>query len=227
MRHSKPVAAQPAPEERSERQATDNGEADGVLVARARDGDRRATDQLVRRYQDRAFAVAYRMSFHDREEALDLTQEAFVSALRNLKNFRGQSSFYTWFYRILVNTCLDARRRKIRWRRLFSLRRSSPGPEDPEAIPLDRHPAPEESGNPVRSLQARELHRSLQEAMKMLTDRQRMAFQLKVYEEMTIGEIARAMQLAEGSVKSHLFRATRILREALADWADDSQGEKP
>jgi RNA polymerase sigma-70 factor (ECF subfamily) len=52
-----------------------------------------------------------------------------------------------------------------------------------------------------------------------------MAFQLKVYEEMTIGEIARAMDLAEGSVKSHLFRATRILREALADWADDRRGE--
>lgn len=202
-------------------------EQDTVLVTRARDGDRWAAEQLVRRYQDRAFAVAYRMSARDREEALDLTQEAFLSALRNLKNFRGQSSFYTWFYRILVNTCLDARRRKLRWRRLFTRRRSSSQPEANDSRQPQLQADPDTvRDNPADTVQARQLNRRLQKAMKGLTDRQRTAFQLKVYEEMTIGEIAQVMKLAEGSVKSHLFRATRVLREALADWADDRQGEK-
>jgi len=225
MRPSKSAAAKPSSGERADRQAVDPGEPDAVLVARAREGDRWATDQLVRRYQDRAFAVACRMCAHDREEAKDLTQEAFLSALRNLKSFRGHSSFYTWFYRILVNTCLDARRRKIRWRRLFPLRRSKSESEGADDRRPEDGPDPDEAGNPVNTVQARELHRNLRKAMRRLTDRQRMAFQLKVYEEMTIGEIAQAMKLAEGSVKSHLFRATRVLREALADWADDSQGE--
>jgi RNA polymerase sigma-70 factor (ECF subfamily) len=226
MRQSKPVKAKPIPIDRSERRPDESDKNERVLVIQARDGDRRATEQLVRRYQDRAFAVAYRMCAQDREEALELTQEAFLAALRNLKNFQGKSSFYTWFYRILVNTCLDARRRKIRWKRLFPLRRTSPQSEETDSQAPDQQPDPEDTGNPDKNLQARELHRNLQKAMELLTDRQRMAFQLKVYEEMTIGEIARAMDLAEGSVKSHLFRATRILREALADWADDRQGEK-
>lgn len=225
MRPLKSAQAKSRPEARSNRRTPDAVENEHVLVARARDGDRWAADQLVRRYQDRAFAVAYRMCSSDREEALDLTQDAFFAALRNLKHFRAQSSFYTWFYRILVNTCLDARRRKIRWRRLFTRRRPSRQSDETDPSEPDRQPDPGERGNPGSTVQTRELHRNLQRAMELLTDRQRMAFQLKVYEEMTIGEIAQAMNLAEGSVKSHLFRATRVLREALADWADDRQGE--
>lgn len=188
------------------------------LVQRLKNGDRQASEQLIRRYQDKAFATAFRMMSGDREEALDLTQEAFLTALRNIDKFEGKSSFYTWFYRILVNTCLDALRRRKRRNRFFFTRRREPETTREPSDFLDNVADGKESANPVSMLDARELQRDIAEAMKNLSDRQRMIFELKVFEEMRIPEIAHTMSLAEGTVKSHLFRATRIMRDALADW---------
>ena len=93
---------------------------DEELVARAQAGDQRAIGELLDRYQQKAYAIAYNMCSGDSEEAQDLTQEAFLRAIRNIKKFRKNSSFYTWFYRIVVNTCLDGIRRRRKRERLFS-----------------------------------------------------------------------------------------------------------
>ena len=195
-------------------------DAEAGLVERVKNGDRQASEVLIGRYQDRSFAIVLRMMAGDREKAMEITQEAFLTALRKIKTFEGQSSFFTWFYRILVNTCLDALRRRQRWRRLFLHRR--PSSEDPRGSsdPLEDLPSPEAGSNPGSALDARELQRHLQAAMTRLSDRQRMIFQLKVFEEMRISEIAQTMGLAEGTVKSHLFRATQIVRGELAEWAE-------
>jgi RNA polymerase sigma-70 factor (ECF subfamily) len=191
-----------------------------VLVDRARGGDWSASEELFRRYRDRAFAVAYRMSAGDREEALDLTQDAFLAAFRNLRKFEGKSSFYTWFYRILVNTCLDAyRKRKRRWR-LFGNRPSNPDHPERNSDDPERHADQNEASDPLSSVAARQLQQKAQQALALLSERQRMIFQLKVFEELSISEIAQSMGLAQGTVKSHLFRATRIMRNALAEWAE-------
>ena len=87
-------------------------EVDALLVERLKNGDRQASQELIQRYQEKAFAIAFRMLSGDREEALDLTQDAFLTALRKIDGFEGKSSFYTWFYRILINTCLDFLRRR-------------------------------------------------------------------------------------------------------------------
>lgn len=194
-------------------------EPDALLVERLKKGDRQASEELIRRYQEKAFAVAFRMLSGDREEALDLTQEAFLTALRSIDKFEGKSSFYTWFYRILVNTCLDSLRRRKRWRRLFFSRRPNEKDTRDPADTLAEVASQAPSTNPGAAVDAHELQRDLRGAMALLSDRQRMIFNLKVFEEMQIAEIARTMGLAEGTVKSHLFRATRIMRDALAEWS--------
>ena len=187
------------------------------LVRRACEGDWRASERLILRHQDRAFAVAFRMCDGDREKALELTQEAFLAALKNLKKFKQKSSFYTWFYRILVNTVLDERRRFQRRRKLFfswkpgGNAREDTGPADIESYPDAKAPA--------SAINAGELYGDIHNALKLLTNKQKMVFQLKAFEEMAISEIADVMGMAEGTVKSHLFRATRIMRDALSEWS--------
>src|SRR5207253_7503031 len=86
---------------------------DEELVALAQKGDHHAFEELVQRHQQKAFRIAFDFA-RDREEAKDLSQEAFLRAYTHLGNFDGRSGFYTWFYRILVNVCLDYKRRKKR-----------------------------------------------------------------------------------------------------------------
>jgi RNA polymerase sigma-70 factor (ECF subfamily) len=194
-------------------------EPDALLVERLKKGDRQASEELIRRYQEKAYAVAFRMLSGDREDALDLTQDAFLIALHKIDGFEGKSSFYTWFYRILINTCLDFLRRRKRWRRLLYFRRPNSKDTRESTETLAEVASSEPSANPGAAVDVRELQRDLRGALALLSDRQRMIFNLKVFEEMRIVEIARIMGLAEGTVKSHLFRATRIMRDALADWS--------
>lgn len=192
---------------------------DDTLVARAQDGDSTAFDDLVRRYQKKAYAIAYHMCSGDGEEARELTQEAFMRAFRSLNKFRGQSSFYTWFYRILINTCLDSRRRRSRWEKIFSFWRS----DRPEKANSDEisagYPDPRESSNPMAALTQKQLSKEINAALAALPENQRVVFQLKVLHGMRIREIAEIMGSAEGTVKSHLFRATQSMRDALQEWA--------
>ena len=91
-----------------------NSLTDDDLVRLAQDDDQEAMEELVQRYQKQAFSIAYHMGSGDLEEAKDHTQEAFLRAFKNIKRFKLKSSFYTWLYRIIINTCLDGRRRRQR-----------------------------------------------------------------------------------------------------------------
>ncbi|OQX24443.1 MAG: hypothetical protein BWK80_20820 [Desulfobacteraceae bacterium IS3] len=190
---------------------------DEILVSRAKEDDQRAVEELIRRYQQKAYSIAYRMC-GDAEEARDLTQEVFLRVFRELNTFKGKSSFYTWFYRILINACLDERRRRQRWKRIFfPWKREQSGTEDSDEA-FDNYPDMKESSDPDAMLDRSQLTEKVQKTLMNLPDRQRMVFQLKVFEEMSIPEIAGVMNLAEGTVKSHLFRATCFLRNALKEW---------
>jgi len=190
---------------------------DEQLASRAGQGDHWATEELVRRYQQKAYEIAYHMCSGDREEARDLTQEAFLRTFKNIRTFRGDASFYTWFYRIVVNTCLDAIRRRRLMNRVFFWRSGQWGEgEFPEEIG-------EGNGNemnPLTILSGKQMERKVREVLAALPDKQRLAFQFKVFHGMKIREIAQVLGTAEGTVKSHLFRATQSLREALRDWAE-------
>lgn len=192
---------------------------DEELVARIQEGDDWATEELVNRYQRKTYAIAYHMCSEDGEEAQDLTQEAFLRAFRSLGKFRGDSSFYTWFYRIVVNVCLDSRRRSRRWKLIFSpWRQAQRGKGSPGEVP-EEQPDMRDDINPVSALSGKQFAREIKKSLNSLPERQRLVFQLKVLHGMSIREIAQVIGTAEGTVKSHLFRATRFLREELKEWA--------
>lgn len=191
---------------------------DEELVIRAQKDDTWATEELVHRYRQKAYAIAYHTCFGDREEAQDLTQEAFLKVFKNLKKFRGKSSFYTWFYRIVVNACIDGMRRRRRRESLFSLRRWGEHRGESSQEGMEGHPEMEEALNPMEVLSGKQMAEKAQEALQSLSEKQRVVFQLKVLHEMRIPEISKVMKMAEGTVKSHLFRATQVLRDALKDW---------
>ena len=191
---------------------------DEELVTRAQDGEKWVTEELVSRYQQKAFSIAYHMCAEDSEEAQDLTQEAFLRAFRSLGKFRGDSKFYTWFYRILVNICLDKRRHRRRWQRVFVPWRPVKAEKNLSKNTPEEQSDMDPGNNPIKVLSRKQLSKDIRKSLKSLPEKQRTVFQLKVLDGMTIREIAEVLGAAEGTVKSHLFRATRFLREELKGW---------
>jgi RNA polymerase sigma-70 factor (ECF subfamily) len=194
---------------------------DEELVIRAQNDDPSAIEQLIRRYQRKVYAIAYQMCFADDEEAKDRVQEAFLQAFRSIKKFKAKSSFYTWLYRIVVNTCIDARRCSKRRSRVFSSWRFAKKEEKGSNAFLEDYPDHNENMNPLSALSHRQLERDVKNALKLLSEKQRIVFQLKVLQEMSIPEIAEIMNLAEGTVKTHLFRATQRVRNHLQQWIEN------
>jgi len=107
------------------------------IVRLAQEGNRWAIDELIRRYQRKVYGIAYHFASADKEDAKDLAQEAFFRVFRNIGKFNGRSSFHTWLYRVVVNTCVSAQKRRNRWRKLLipwhcenrSCKDPDPGPE--------------------------------------------------------------------------------------------------
>jgi RNA polymerase sigma-70 factor, ECF subfamily len=183
---------------------------DEELVALARTGDQGAFEALVERHKQKAYRIAFDFS-RDREEAKDLSQEAFLRAYTHLGNFDGRSAFYTWFYRILVNVCLDYKRRKQR----------TTLEEFNEAVETQMEPShpSQKPASPDQHVMATQLSRKVGAALEALPPRQRTAFILKNHQGLSIKEIAEMMQTAEGTVKVHLHRAVTALRQTLAEFA--------
>ena len=205
----------PSGSSRSDANATTNrsvslNPGDEELVALARRGDRRAFEELVDRHKQSAYHIAFDFA-RDREDAKDLSQDAFLKAFTHLKNFDGRSSFYTWFYRILVNLCLDYKRRQKR----------APADSFDETVENDMDPShrPERPRSPDQQVWARQFSLRVGQALDDLPPRQRTAFVLKNHQGLSIKEIAELMETAEGTVKVHLHRAVTALRERLAEFA--------
>ena len=191
---------------------------DQDLIAKVREQDRDALDELFSRYMRKAYAISFNLCSGDREKAQDLTQEALLKAVRNIDNFRGEASFSTWLYRIIYNTYLDSRKKYSRWLDVFSSWRWKPQKGEVDRGILEEPPDTNDYKNPLSVLQGKQLDNELQNALKELPDKQRIVFQFKVFNEMSIKEIANILNSAEGTVKSHLFRATKHLQKTLGDW---------
>jgi RNA polymerase sigma-70 factor, ECF subfamily len=183
---------------------------DEELVALARNGNHKAFEELVERHKQKAYRIAFDFS-RDREEAKDLSQEAFLRAYTHLGNFDGRSAFYTWFYRILVNICLDYKRRKQRTA-TEEFNETVENQLEPSHV-SQRPPAPDQLAL------AGQLSRKVSDALDALPPKQRTAFILKNNQGLSIKEIAEMMQTAEGTVKVHLHRAVTALRHSLAEFA--------
>jgi RNA polymerase sigma-70 factor (ECF subfamily) len=167
-------------------------------------------DAIVRRHQRRVHRFLL-MLLRDPDDADTLTQECFLRAYQNISGFRGESSLETWLLRIAANLARDhARNRKTSfWKRLLGLDDS----DDHGAA--QRTPSGEAS--PEQVLLAREDVRAVWEVANQLSQQQRAVFMLRFVEEMELSEIASALELQVGSVKTHLFRAVQTVRSKLRD----------
>ena len=167
-------------------------------------------DGIVRRHQRRVHRFLL-MLVRDAEEADNLTQECFLRAYQNFKNFRGESSLETWLLRIAANLARDhARSRKASfWKRLLGL----DGDDHEGAVEY----IPSGQASPEQILLAREDVRAVWEAANELSQQQRAVFLLRFVEDMELSEIASALDLQVGSVKTHLFRALQSVRSKLRD----------
>ena len=187
---------------------------DASLVQRTRQGDMRAFGLLVAKYQDRIFNMVLRMC-PQRAVAEELTQEAFLKALERLSQFRGQSKFYTWLFRIAANLTISHGRRAGRVR--FQ---SLDGPEEFEGSQADRLTAAQAAKRqpgPQEAAISAENKRRIARALDELDEEFRLVVILRDIEDMDYAEIATVTGLPVGTVKSRLHRARCALRDKLRD----------
>jgi RNA polymerase sigma-70 factor, ECF subfamily len=182
------------------------------LVRQAQAGDTGAFDQLVSRYRTRVFGMIYNM-VHNEQDAWDLAQDSFLKAWKSIARFRGQSSFYTWIYRIVMNVTIDSLRKKqIR----------GGGAEFDDAIQLKEiDPAsrtvPHADALPHERMEHKEIRSRIDAAIAQLSPEHRAVILMKEIEEMQYHEIAESLGCSIGTVMSRLFYARKKLQNLLRD----------
>jgi len=186
-------------------------DADAFLVEQFQAGDHRAFDVLVERHYKRIYELAYYF-VRDVEDAYDITQEVFLRVFHSLGNFKGDSSFYTWIYRIATNACVDYRRRKSR-RQGVELTDDVEQQEEAQSFILRERP-------PDSYALDRELDVVIRNAVAQLPEKQRQVFILRHYEQLSLQEIATVLGKGLGTIKAHLFHATRAMRRHLAPYVE-------
>ncbi len=183
-------------------------DSDWALVQRVQGGDVAAFDTLIRKYRERVLAVIYNMT-SNREDAADLTQDSFIKAFQSINRFQGQSSFFTWLYRIAVNSTLT-HLRKSRLRSFFSFEKIN---EDGKAAELiDK--LTDKSGV-ERELLVKELQEKLNEAMQKLSIKHRTVVTLFEIDGLSHEEIADVVGCSVGTVRSRLHYAKQLLQSEL------------
>ena len=185
---------------------------DKVLVARAKRNDIAAYEELVTRYQGKIYSLLYNMT-SNKEDAEDLVQEVFVKAHKSLKKFRGQSSFYTWVYRIAVNRAINFLKKR---------KRKSAMSLDDVDLGVERDPAYVEltsKESPVRDMGILELQDKLNKALMTLSEKHRTVVVLHDIQGVPHDEIAEMMGCSSGTVRSRLFYARQHLQRELSEFA--------
>ena len=190
---------------------------DLTLVKRVRGGDQRAFKLLVERYQRKVYAVALGM-LKDKEEAMDVSQEAFVKVYKYLDHFKGDASFYTWLYRITVNICIDIIRKRAG--------AGGEAVEFDETMPMDVSEAnigalgSRLGTNPQKSALRRELAEKIQEALATVPEKHRAILLLREVEGMSYEDLARTLDIPKGTVMSRLFHARAKVQKILSQYLE-------
>ncbi len=187
--------------------------ADQVLVARVQNGDKAAYDLLVLRYQHRIVNLVGRF-VRDPADAMDIAQEAFIRAYRALPSFRGDSAFYTWIYRIAVNTAKNHLASQAR-------RASEASVDIDDATQFATEGALRDEATPDRLLLRDEVHRTIVAALEDLPDELRTAITLRELDGMSYEDIAQAMDCPIGTVRSRIFRARDAINKRIAPLLKD------
>jgi RNA polymerase sigma-70 factor (ECF subfamily) len=194
-------------------------EIDQQLVERAQRGDKRAFELLVEKYQRKLARLLSRL-IRDPGEVEDVTQEAFIKAYRALPSFRGDSAFYTWLYRIGINTAKNY---------LVAMGRRAPTSTDVEAEEaegLDGGELLRDINSPESLLLTKEIGNTVNAAIEALPEELRSAIQLRELEGMSYEEIAKLMDCPIGTVRSRIFRAREAIAERLKPLLDDTKDKR-
>jgi RNA polymerase sigma-70 factor (ECF subfamily) len=192
-------------------QPSPEGPDDLELVHRSQAGDLAAYEELVRLYHGRIYGLIYGMT-SNREDAEDLVQEVFVKAWKALGNFRGQSGFYTWIYRIALNRTINFRKRRNR-RQTVSFDEF-----DPDIKTSESYREFSSKGSVLRKMSLSEFQEKMNAAMLKLSEKHRAVVTMHDVQGMAHAEIADVMDCSEGTVRSRLFYAHKQLQAELAEF---------
>jgi RNA polymerase sigma-70 factor (ECF subfamily) len=191
----------------AERARMSEAQVDQLLVERVQKGDKQAFDLLINKYQHRIISLVGRY-VSDHAEAMDVAQEAFIKAYRAIDRFRGDSAFYTWLYRIAINTAKN-------W---LVARKRRPPSSDIDAADAEQYDIEsrlKEQGTPENELLREEIKRTVFDTIAELPDDLRTAIMLREMEGMSYEEIAVTMDCPIGTVRSRIFRAREAIDEKL------------
>jgi len=193
--------------EEAERARMSEAQVDQLLVERVQKGDKQAFDLLINKYQHRIISLVARY-VSDQTEAQDVAQEAFIKAYRAIERFRGDSAFYTWLYRIAINTAKN-------W--LVARKRRPPATDidAADAEQYDMESRLKEQGTPENELMREEIKRTVFDTIADLPDDLRTAIMLREMEGMSYEDIAITMDCPIGTVRSRIFRAREAIDEKL------------
>ncbi|OPY58815.1 MAG: ECF RNA polymerase sigma-E factor [Pelotomaculum sp. PtaU1.Bin035] len=179
---------------------------DEVLIEKSKNGDMEAFEQLVRRYENKVYTVAYRF-LGNHADASDLAQDTFLRLYQALPGFRGESSFMTWLYRITANACRDEIRRQQRCH-VVSL--------DNETVKNGNHVISRISGSilsPEEEVERIEFNNTIQQCISSLSEEHRLILVMREVQGLSYEEIAEVMKCSLGTVKSRLSRARQAFKE--------------
>ncbi|MFI5251219.1 MAG: RNA polymerase sigma factor [Bacteroidota bacterium] len=179
-----------------------------LLIDRAKRGDMQAFRELVEGSKRMVFGLAYNLT-GNRHDAEDLSQDVFVKAYRSLINFRGDAKWNTWLYRITVNTCMDHGRSTSS--RSAEIPYDSENNEPPTGSAHSHNPI-----TPDRKAESSMIQQHIESALNTLSRQERSVFVLRHYHDFSLKQIAQTLEIAEGTVKSYLFRAIQHLQQELS-----------
>ncbi|MCD6257717.1 sigma-70 family RNA polymerase sigma factor [Candidatus Aerophobetes bacterium] len=189
------------------------GVSDEVLVARFKEGDESSFKELVERYQSRVYSIVLAM-LGDKNDADDLSQEVFLKVYRFIHQFKGRSKFFTWLYRLTINTCISARNKKKRNNQILLSQSFKK-----DFTPIDT--LQNDAKSPIEILQNRELEKKIKLALDSLSDGLKEVFVLREIEDLSYKQLSRILHCPEGTVKSRLFRAREELKKKLMPYIDE------
>jgi RNA polymerase sigma-70 factor (ECF subfamily) len=196
------------------RNVDDASPTDGQLVTQANNGDRKAFDQLIVRYQRQAVAVSYRL-LGNSQDALEVTQDAFLKAFTSLGTLQKPEAFGGWLMRIVSNLSLNFRRGRKNKQQLPL--DDLLGTSEPSTANSSGSDWMAQSGDPLHRLESEEMGRKLQEALNQLPEKQRLAIVMFTIEEMPQKQVAETLDCSVEAVKWHVFQGRKKLKEILKE----------